>query len=336
MKRLAVFLLAATAALAAVDGTVVNRTTGEPQVGAAISLFKLTQTGPEMLESTKSGAGGHFAFGRTLEPGPHLIQIQHAGVTYNSMLPPGQPTTGLELGVYDVSKKPDTAQVAQHIVFIEPSGQQLTVSESYFFKNDSKLTYEDAATGTVRFFVPSAAKDNLRIMATEPGGLPLEQSASETKPAGTYRLDFPIKPGETRVDVSYRMPMPSPAAFAGKALYKDPLTRLVVPEGVTLEGPGLKALGQEPRTKAMIYETRDVSFRYAIQGTGSLRAAAGAAGGDSSDADDSGPSLRVIPPPGFADQQVTILALALAALALGFVLLYRRGRAAAQGGGTRS
>ena len=44
--------------------------------------------------------------------------------------------------------------------------------------------------------------------------------------------------------------------------------------------------------------------------------------------DDSGATLRVIAPPGFEDRRLTILALALAALALGFVLLYRKSQAA--------
>ena len=46
------------------------------------------------------------------------------------------------------------------------------------------------------------------------------------------------------------------------------------------------------------------------------------------DTDDSGATLRTILPPGFEDRRLAILALALAALALGFVLLYRKGQTA--------
>ena len=74
--------------LAAVDGTVVNKTTGQPQPGATVTLYKLGQAGMESLESVKSGAQGNFHMDQTPQ-GPNLIQTAYDGVTYNHMLPPG-------------------------------------------------------------------------------------------------------------------------------------------------------------------------------------------------------------------------------------------------------
>jgi len=330
MKSLALLLASAATLVAAVDGTVVNQTTGRPEPGADISLFELTQTGPELLDSAKSDSAGHFSIKRTLEPAPHLIEVQHAGVTYNTMVPPGRPSTGLELSVFDSSKKPGAAQVSQHIVFLEPSGQQLTVAEAYFIANNGKVTFNDPDGGTLRFFVPAAAaKDSLHVNATEPGGMALEQAPEDTKLKGVYRLAFPMKPGETRIDIDYALAASDPARFAGKVFYQGAPTRLVVPSTVTLQGEGLKPLGQEPQTQANVYETTAEAFEVSVQGIGSLRAAASA---PAADADDSGPSLRAIAPPGFEDRRLAILALALAALGLGFLLLYRKGQAAPAGG----
>jgi hypothetical protein len=321
------FLLASSTAFAAVDGTVVNRTTGRPEAGADISVFKLTQTGPELLDSAKSDAAGHFSINRTLEPAPHLIEVQHAGVTYNTMVPPGRPSTGLQLEVFDSTKDPGAAPLSQHIVFLEPTAQQLAVTETYFFNNAGKRTYDDP-DGTLRFFVPSTAvKDSLKVNATEPRGMPLEQAPTETKQKGAYTVSFPIKPGETRIDINYTLPASDPATFASKSFYHGPPTRLVVPSGVTLQGDGLKPLGTEPQTQAAIYEAAAPAFEVKVQGTGSLRAAAPAPA-PADESDDSGAALRVIAPPGFEDRRLTILALALAALALGFVLLYRKSQAA--------
>ena len=100
----------------------------------------------------------------------------------------------------------------------------------------------------------------------------------------------------------------------------------MVPNGVTLEGSGLTSLGSEPQTQAAIYETRAAAFEVKIAGEGSIRSPEPAA---AEDADDSGPSLRVIPPPGFEDRRLQILALMFLVLALGFVLLYRKGRTVA-------
>lgn len=44
--------------IAAVDGTVLNKTTGKPQPEATVSIYKLTEAGPESLETVKSDATG--------------------------------------------------------------------------------------------------------------------------------------------------------------------------------------------------------------------------------------------------------------------------------------
>jgi hypothetical protein len=326
MKSLLVLFTAAGTLFAAVEGTVVNQTTGRPEPGADVSVFNLTQNGPELLASAKSDASGHFSIDKTLEPGPHLIEVQHAGITYNTMVPPGRPSTGLELSVYDSTKDPAAAPVSQHIFFLEPSGRQIGVTETFFFNNAGKVTYDDPG-GTLRFFVPAAAaKDSLKVNATEPGGMALDQAPSESKQKGLFTVSFPMKPGETRIDVAYTLPASDPAAFAGKSYYPGAPTRLVVPSGVTLLGDGVTSLGAEPQTGANLYETTAAAFELKVQGTGSLRAAGGAA--PSGDSDDSGATLRTILPPGFEDRRLAILACAFAALALGFVMLYRKGRAA--------
>ncbi len=334
LKSLVILFAAAATMFAAVDGTVVNQTTGRPEPGADVSVFNLSQNGPELLDSAKSDANGHFSINKTLEMGPHLIEVQHGGITYNTMVPPGRPSTDLRLDVYDSTKDPAAAPVSQHIVFLEPTGQQLGVTETYFFNNTGKTTYDDPK-GTLRFFVPpAAAKDSIKVNATEPRGMALEQAPTESKQKGTYSISFPIKPGETRIDVAYTMPATDPAKFASQTYYPGAPTRLVVPSGVTLQGgEELKSLGAEPQTQANLYETSVPAFEVTVQGTGSLQGAQNAGGGDGAAAsadntDDSGATLRTILPPGFEDRRVTILAIALTALALGFVLLYRKGQAA--------
>jgi hypothetical protein len=95
MSELASFCYSAPR-LAAVTGTVVNRTTGQPQAGATVGLYKLGQNGLDLVDQAKSDAQGKFTINREIQQGPHDPD-PHAfdGVTYNHMLPPGSPTTGL-------------------------------------------------------------------------------------------------------------------------------------------------------------------------------------------------------------------------------------------------
>src|SRR6476660_3417773 len=113
MRALIAFL-AVSIASAAVDGTVTNRTTGKPQAGATITLYKLGENGLESVESVKSDAEGKFRIDQNLQ-GPRLLQSAYDGVTYNHMLPPGSPTTGVALDVFDSAKQPGEAKVTEQI-----------------------------------------------------------------------------------------------------------------------------------------------------------------------------------------------------------------------------
>src|SRR5216684_412289 len=46
-RSLAVIFFTTSIVSGAIDGTVTNRTTGKPQPGATITLYKITQNGPE-------------------------------------------------------------------------------------------------------------------------------------------------------------------------------------------------------------------------------------------------------------------------------------------------
>lgn len=315
--RFCVAFLLAGSALAAVDGTVVNRTTGKPQPGATVTLFKFGAAGPEALASVQSDAGGKFRIQQELPQGPSLTETAYQGVTYNRMMEAGAPSTNLELEVFDTSRRPGSARVVQHVVVLEPQGPQLNVTETFFFSNDGKLTYYDPAGGTLRFFLPEAVQGHARVMVTAPQGMPIQRAPAKTSQANVYKLDFPIKPGETRIELSYRTELAQPATFSGKVLYPGLPTRLAVPNGLALQGEGLKSLGQEPSTQAALYEVRNAAYAVEIQGSAQ------------ESAEDSGPSIEEILPRVY-DHLGWILIPTCLALLLGFILLYRS-RAPAKG-----
>jgi hypothetical protein len=197
--------LACAPLFAAVTGTVTNQTTGKPQAGATVALYKLaTATGLELIDQAKSDAQGNFTINQTPQ-GPHLIRTAFDGVTYNHMLPPGQPTTGIPIEVFNASTQPGAAKVAKHMILFEPSAGQVAVSETYLFKNEGKTAWNDPESGTLKFFLPSGAgKPTAR--ATAPGGMPLGAPVNKTGKPDILAVDFAIKPGDTQIDVSYSMP----------------------------------------------------------------------------------------------------------------------------------
>jgi hypothetical protein len=319
MKSICVYLcLSVVPLLAAVDGTVVNKTTGQPQPGATVTLYKLGQAGLESVESVKSGAQGKFHMNQTPQ-GPHLIQTAFDGVTYNHMLPPGSVTSALSLDVYNSSKQPGGARVSRHFVIFQPNGAQMSVSEGYIFINDGVTTYNDPDGGTLKFYLPTAAKGIVQVKCTAPQGMPIDRAADKTDRNNIYKVDFPIKPGETTIQASYLVPYSSGAVFEGQTVGKaEEPTLLVVPNGVTLKGDGVVSKGQEPRSQASIYSVATATYKVEIAGF------MPAAASTDSDTGDNGPSLEEISPKIFQrNMQWIILALTIGILGLGFTVLYR-------------
>ncbi len=322
MRRLLFGFLTAALSWAEVSGVVTNQTTGKPQAGATVTLYKLGSAGMESVVSVKSGADGKFTMGETPQ-GPHLIQTAFDGVTYNHMLPPGSKPAGLALTVYNSSaKQPAEVKAATHVIFLEPGSDALNVSESVLYQNAGKVSFNNPNGGTFRFYLPAGAGGKAKVMATAPQGMPVERAVEKTNTPGVFKIDFPIKPGETRFDVTYALP--TPTSFATRLEESAGPTRVVAPQGVTLTSDKLKLLGQEPQTQASIFEASAGDLAIAIQGTGSLQGPGGGSGGED---EEGGEGLKQIRPRLY-DRFYIILGLAFFMLLLGFLLLYRKGEVA--------
>lgn len=333
--RALIILLAGAGALWGVDGTVRNGTSDKPQPNAEVTLLRIGSNGPEMVDSTKSAPDGTFSINSPAAsaPGPRLLQVLYDGVTYSRMIPPGSPSQNLQIQVYQSSNKPGMARITTHMMLLEPVDGQLNISESFVWNNDGKVTYNGPAHGTLRFWLPPGAEGKVEVGAIAPNSVSVRQTATETNQANVYQIGFPIKPGESRIDLTYHMPFASPGTFVSKVLYADPNTKILAPTGVTLSGTGVQSVGQEPRTKATVYNVDGPDLRIEVQGKGTLaRENDDQQSGDS----DQGSQLSELLPqlynktspvdgPMSAVASVKwILLLIFGMLALAFVYLYRK------------
>jgi hypothetical protein len=330
MNRIVLFLLCCTPAAASIDGVVINGSTGQPQPGVAISVSKMNaNTGmlSDNAGNAKTDAQGKFAFTVSVD-GPTLLRATWDGVTYSRMLPPGTPSSGLSLDVYDSSKNPGAAKVDKHMILFEPGAGQMTVNETFLLKNDGQTTWNDPKDGTLHFFL-SNTHSKLQIRATAPGGVDVPASATKSPKPDIYKMDFPIKPGETRFDLTYSVPYTMGSQYEGKIVTKDDNTYLIVPDGVTLTAENLTDLGQEPRTKAHIFGLPGTAYNIQLTGAevatpdSTQGAAAPDAAQDTTQGASAGPEIEATMPRVFGEVK-PILAIALGILGLGFALLYRK------------
>ncbi|MGH9609138.1 MAG: carboxypeptidase-like regulatory domain-containing protein [Bryobacteraceae bacterium] len=315
-----VFLLGCVPLMASIDGTVLNGTTGKTQAAAQVNLMQPGGQGMQVLAKTETDASGHFVFNQARPMGPILLQVRYKGVHYDKLLTPNVSASNVQLEIYEPTKSPAVAQVAQRMLIFDANTSRIGVEEMAIIENQSKQTYNNRSLGALRFFLPPAANGQVRVSVQDASGMPLPRPAEKTATEHVFRVDFPIKPGQTEINVNYTLPVGSPFTYRGrvvgvKGMQAGPL-RLVAPLGITLGGSDIQELGIEPTTQAGIYNIKgNGNFSVEITGTGSMRQDANA---DNSD------EPQYIPgkPPIYKHRSL-LLGLALTILALGAVVLYR-------------
>ncbi|MEO5923889.1 MAG: hypothetical protein ABIR70_08695 [Bryobacteraceae bacterium] len=323
MKYGLAMLLVALPVFAAVNGVAVNGTTGKPQADVAINLVQPGQNGMQQLGQVKSGADGSFNIDANIPPGPALLQSTYQGVTYTQALPPGSPTTGVRVNVFQSTATPPEGMKTQHLILLEPSATNLRVSETFLTNNTSNMTFQDAVNGSIRLYLPEGAPTDLKV-SIDSTGVPIQRPLEKGKQPGQYKVSYALKPGDTRFDLEYTIP--ATATFALKVFSNDPPVKLVTAGSVTLSGDGISDLGQEPSTQARVYGFKGNSFKVGILGVGSIRTPQDqptAAPGEESGA----PKCCEEVPARVNKQAAWVLGIALTILLLGGMLLFRRGTA---------
>jgi hypothetical protein len=242
-----------------------------------------------------------------------FIQTAYAGVTYNHMLRQGAALNGIQLSVYETAgAKGKEIKSTNHMLLLEPRGEQLIVRESYFIVNEGRTTWNDPANGTLRFVISREPLGRVEVSATAPQGMPIQRAAERGKGPGEMKLDFPIKPGETRIDLNYALPYESPSRFQTRFLMPAEQTMIAVPDGVELKGEGISNEGKEPTTQASVFRVEREAIDLTISGQGELTP------GEAS----RGPAVEQILARPY-DRLPLILGLAFGILTLGFIALYR-------------
>lgn len=313
MKPFALLLIAATAALAGPSGVVVNRTTGKPEPRVPVTLISFAE-GMDPIEEIYTDANGRFELAKDVA-GMGMLRIEHQGVSYSHMLRPGA-MADVEVEIYEATDSP--VEPTGRVVVLEPGQAEMVVNESYLYENNTQTTFRDADNGSLRFYLPPEAKGIVQVEASGPARMPLQATAEKTETTDIYKVDFPIKPGENRISLTYLVPHTGgKSQYVGRSPYENIQTRVAVPQGVSVDGEDLQSFGTEPSTQAVIYEVPNGhDFRLTVEGSGKL-ARSESAGAEAASAS---PEISIEPAP-VAKESVWIFGIAGAVLAIGFLYL---------------
>jgi hypothetical protein len=275
----------------------------------------------QTLGSIKTDADGRFKIEKEIPPGPAILQAIYQGATYNLVLTPGTPKTGTSIVINDTTTDPASAKTTQHMILLEPGADKIQVNETFLMVNDTIKTFNDPQKGSALINLPREANGTAEVTVNAPGGMPIRRPAEQTNQPGVFKVNYPVKPGETRFEFHYSMPKMD--TFSSKVVGSDAPLRIVTPGGVTLEGEGIEDMGQEPTTQARIYNVKGKEFSAKITGTGSL--SPGGEGGSPPEPGDQ-PQVEELNARIYS-RLYWVLGLTFALLAAGGVVLFRKGAA---------
>jgi hypothetical protein len=267
---LALLAFTTTTALAApLTGTVTNKTTNKPAVGDIVVMLNLSQ-GMQEGGRTKTDARGHF----TLDPGdgPHLIRVDHQKASYFHMAPPG--TQSVDIDVYDVLVKVPGVSTEADVIRVEADQQGLHVIENYFVKNESTPPKTQFSDHAFEISLPPDAQIESSA-ALAPGGMPVSSSPTPLADKGHYAFIFPIRPGETRFQLSYRIPYTGSYKFAPRVFAPTETVAVMLPKSMTFApGPSSRYQTANEDINAQTFVAKNVSpsqpLDFSVSGVGSM------------------------------------------------------------------
>jgi len=309
------------------QGTVINRTTGQPVPNTDVDLLSPTG-GMALLASVKSDAQGHFtATNDAIGKVPVLIRVTYQGVGFNTFAPPMRPD--VEAEVFNVSKDSKTITPESHVIIFQPQGDKLLGAEEYNIKNNSQPAVAFFRTeGNFDFEIPE--KGSLKNVTATSGQMGMDvPQASIDKGKGRYAIAYAFRPGETNVRLSYELPYANnsaslklPATYAGMRLL------LVAPPGVTLSGEGVSPAGQEQGMNVFLHEPLAAKSALTVSISGVATSQPGDAGGQQAQEGNSRTAPQgqevSLAPPRINDLLWPLVGGLLALFALGAILLSRK------------
>jgi hypothetical protein len=255
------------------SGTVTNGTSDKPAAGAEVTLIKLAN-GMEEAGSTKADSKGKFSFKLDDAGGPHLVRATFQGAQYFKMAPPGTPTA--DLTVYDASKNVEGLHFTVDFLRLETAGDQIHATRTFVMDNQSKPPKTQMSDATFEFYLPDGAQID-SAQALGPGGRSVNVAASQRPERNLYGISFPIRPGETKMQVAFHLPYSGALELNPKSKYELQHFVVMVPKSMTFEakstsystvkeGPGTGQANVQVATNTQAGQ----SLAFKISGTGTL------------------------------------------------------------------
>ena len=138
----------------------------------------------------------------------YLLRCEYNDVMYNAQVPVSGGDQNIDIEVYDhTTSWKDVDLVVPHLAATR-EGNELHIEQMYEIDNNTSPPKTVAAKdGAFRMWLP-ADMDSITECYVMTGAMPLKVTPVPTDVKDMYSIDYPVRPGQTRVAISYYIPYP--------------------------------------------------------------------------------------------------------------------------------
>ncbi|MCF7801051.1 MAG: hypothetical protein K9N34_03430 [Candidatus Marinimicrobia bacterium] len=194
-----------------------------------------------------------------------LAQATYEGVTYTetireNTLPGADPGTfAADLQVFEVATQPDDSLFMEIPFFVITAfGDSLYIQKEYRYVNNSMPPRTFLAPdGLIKFYLPRAGQGSADISVTT-GSTPVR--AIPNISGETAVLTSALKPGETKVDIIYRVPFTNERAAVRETFFNDVehFHLYARPSGLSISSRSLRNEGVNEEENVGVYAAMDM------------------------------------------------------------------------------
>jgi hypothetical protein len=270
---LLVLLVTVTPASAAdLKGTIFNRTTRKPGIGDEVVLLSFSKEGMNETARALADSRGHFSLPLADQQATHVVRVIHQGVTYHKVIAPGGKPLVIE--VYDAATQLEGVTAVMDVQRFEATGDTLEVKQLVTMRNESKPPRTLLSDRPFEIHLPADAQVESGLIQIG-SGQPLKQKPIRDEQKGHYYFSSPIRPGDTRFAIVYRLPYKGAALIEPRIRNAQERFVVMLPQSMKFEPAAVGVFRPMPGTSpdnvqgtAPVSVDQAISFR--ISGTGTL------------------------------------------------------------------
>jgi len=225
-------VVGASAPAADLTGRVTNGTTKKPAVGDEVVLMSISGGSEKESARAKTDSVGHFSVNVADVRGSRLVRVVHQGVTYEKIV--GRDANLVAIQVYDVADKMDGVTAIMDVQRFEARSDTLEVKQLVTMHNASKPPRTLMNDRPFSIQLPPEAQV-LSGLVQLGDGEPLKSKPAPGERKGEYYFRFPLRPGDTRFAVVYRLPYNGEAVVEPRIRNAQERFVVMLPKSMTFE-----------------------------------------------------------------------------------------------------